>query len=79
MSDIELIDESKDLDFILRKGPARVLIATHSITHAQVAFPFIRFGIPKFIEKPMATSQADAIRIREAGSRSGAPVIVGHI
>ena len=79
MRDVELIDESKNFDAVLRQQPAGVLIATPSATHAEVAVPFIDAGVPTFIEKPMATTVADAIRIREAALRSGAPVVVGHV
>ena len=41
--------------------------------------PFIDAGVPTFIEKPMATTVADAIRIYEAALRSGVPVVVGHV
>ncbi len=56
-----------------------VLIATPSTSHADVALPYIANGIATFIEKPMATSVADAERIRETATRSGAGVFVGHI
>ena len=56
-----------------------VLIATPSASHAKVALPYIAKGIATFIEKPMATSVADAERIRETAIRAGAPVFVGHI
>jgi len=79
MRDVDLIDESKDFDLVLRQQPDGVLIATPSATHAEVAIPFIEAGVPTFIEKPMATAVADAIRIREAALRSGAPVVVGHV
>jgi len=79
MRDVELTNESKNLDVVLRHRPAGVLIATPSETHAEVAIPFIDAGIPTFIEKPMATTVADASRIREAALRSGAPVVVGHV
>ena len=61
------------------KGLDGALIATESATHADVALPFIAAGIPTFIEKPMATSIADADRIRAAAARSGAAIFVGHI
>jgi UDP-N-acetylglucosamine 3-dehydrogenase len=55
-----------------------VLIATPGPTHADVALPYIEKGIATFIEKPMATSVADAERIAEAARASGALVFVGH-
>jgi UDP-N-acetylglucosamine 3-dehydrogenase len=56
-----------------------VLVATQSASHAEVALPYIEAGIATFIEKPMATSVADAERIRNAARRSAAIVFVGHI
>ena len=79
MRDVELIDESRDFDVVVRRQPAGVVIATPSATHAKVAVPFIDEGIPTFIEKPMATTVADALSIREAALRTGAPVVVGHV
>ncbi|MGH3556261.1 MAG: Gfo/Idh/MocA family protein [Mycobacterium sp.] len=79
MRDVELIDESKNRDVVLRQQPAGVLIATPSATHAEVAIPFIEAGVPTFIEKPIATTVADAMRIHEAALRSDAPVVVGHV
>ncbi len=79
MRDVDLLDESKNVDVILGQRPDGVVIATPSATHAEVAVPFIDAGVPTFIEKPMATTVADAIRIRQAALRSGAPVFVGHV
>src|ERR1700757_1279703 len=79
MRDVQVIDESKNFDLVLRQQPAGVLIATPSATHAEVAIPFIDAGVPTFVEKPMATTVADATRIRDAALRSGAPVVVGHV
>ena len=56
-----------------------VLIATPSSTHARLALPFIESGIPTFIEKPMTTSVADALRLQEAALARGTLVHVGHI
>ncbi len=56
-----------------------VLIASPGPTHAELALPYIERGVATFIEKPMATSNADAERLRAAAGRSGAAVFVGHI
>ena len=56
-----------------------VLVATPSASHAEVALPYIGAGLPTFIEKPMATTEADAELIRDAALRSGALVFVGHL
>ncbi|WP_197505357.1 Gfo/Idh/MocA family protein [Mycobacterium sp. 852002-51613_SCH5001154] len=79
MHDVELIEESKNFAVVARQRPDGVLIATPSVTHARIAIPFIEAGVPTFIEKPMATTVDDAIRIHEAVVASGAPVVVGHV
>lgn len=56
-----------------------VLVATPGSTHAAVALPFLRLGLPTYIEKPLATSMRDAQRLARAAERSGAPVFTGHL
>jgi UDP-N-acetylglucosamine 3-dehydrogenase len=63
----------------LRQDVDGVVIATPSATHAEQALPYIQAGIATFIEKPMATSVADAKSIQDAARRSQAAVFVGHI
>jgi predicted dehydrogenase len=63
----------------LRRDLDGVLIASPSATHAELALPYIQAGIATFIEKPMATSVADAQRIGEAAKHSRAAVFVGHV
>jgi UDP-N-acetylglucosamine 3-dehydrogenase len=58
---------------------AGVLIATPGSTHAQVALPFIKQGLPIFIEKPMTTSLADAKQLARAAKQSGSSIVIGHI
>lgn len=79
LSDVDLVAESKDIDAILQQRPAGVLIATPSATHADIAIPFIDAGVPTFIEKPMATTVSDAMRIQSVALRTGTPVVVGHV
>jgi predicted dehydrogenase len=71
LPDVELVSVEDDID--------GVLIATPGSTHAEVALPFIERGLPVFIEKPLATSMADAQKIAEAAAKSGAQIFVGHI
>jgi predicted dehydrogenase len=56
-----------------------VIIASPSATHAELALPYIRAGITTFIEKPMATSLADAEHIHEAAQQTQTAVFVGHL
>src|SRR5687768_16857555 len=61
------------------EGVDGVLIATPGSTHAKIALPFIKQGLPVFIEKPMTTSLVDARRIEKAAKKSGSRVFVGHV
>lgn len=63
----------------LRRELDGVIIASPSATHAELALPYIRAGIATFIEKPMATSVADAQRIREAAQHTQTAVFIGHL
>lgn len=56
-----------------------VIVATPASTHATIALPFIKQGLPVFIEKPMATRLGDAQKIARAAKKSGAPLMVGHV
>lgn len=56
-----------------------VLIATPGPTHAIVAIDAIDRGAHVFVEKPMATSVADASRVVAAVARSGRVGMVGHL
>ncbi len=56
-----------------------VLIATPGSTHAEIALPFIKMGLPVFVEKPMTTSLKDAHALQKAAAKSGSQVFVGHV
>ncbi|MCH8748380.1 Gfo/Idh/MocA family oxidoreductase, partial [Patescibacteria group bacterium] len=56
-----------------------VIVATPGSTHAAVALPYIRRGLPTYIEKPMTTTVAEAKKLRRAAKKFGAPVFVGHL
>ncbi len=56
-----------------------VIIATPPSTHAAIALPFIRRGVPVFIEKPMTLSVKEARALAAAAKKSGSVVFVGHL
>jgi UDP-N-acetylglucosamine 3-dehydrogenase len=69
---------------LLRRGTNLdgVIVATPGSTHAEVALPFIKAGIPTYIEKPFTTSLKDARRLEKAARQSGGRaslVFAGHI
>ena len=70
--------------FVAQRGDALigqvdgVVIATPNHTHAEIAVPLLEAGISTFIEKPIATTVADAQAIVAAAKRGNARVAIGH-
>src|SRR4029450_2238412 len=55
-----------------------VTIAVPTVAHLDVALPFLRAGLAAVIEKPIASSVADADPLVEAAERGGAMLATGH-
>jgi predicted dehydrogenase len=64
---------------LARLKPDLVSIATYSDSHADYAVAALEAGAHVFVEKPLATTTADAERVAEAARRSGRKVVVGYI
>ncbi len=62
-----------------RLRPDLVSIATYSDTHADYTAAALEAGAHVFVEKPLATTVADAERVAEAARRTGRKVVVGYI
>lgn len=56
-----------------------VSINTYSDSHAELAIAALERGRHVFLEKPMATTAADAERVVEAARTSGCRLVVGYI
>lgn len=56
-----------------------VIVATPAATHAEVALPFLRRGIPVFIEKPMTTAPRDAEKLLRAARAAKTWIFAGHL
>jgi len=56
-----------------------VVVAAPTRLHRDLAVRFLESGIGVLCEKPMATTLEECDAILEAQSRSGAPLLVGHI
>ena len=70
---------SRDYKKLLKKKDIdAVIVATPSKTHATIALPFIQKNIPTFIEKPLATSMKNALRLLRATRKNKTIVFVGH-
>ncbi len=62
-----------------RLKPDLVCVATYSDTHADYAIAAMEAGADVFVEKPLATTVADARRVAETAARLGRKVVVGYI
>src|SRR4051812_7454522 len=56
-----------------------VVLATPDRQHADAAVAFIERGLPLLLEKPMAPTEAEAVRIVEAAERHSVLVCVAHV
>ena len=59
--------------------PELVVIATYSDSHAEFACAAMEAGAHVFVEKPLATTVADARRVVETAERTGRKLVVGYI
>jgi predicted dehydrogenase len=60
------------------KRPDGVIVATPNQLHVQNGLDCIEAGVPALIEKPVAESVGEGIRLRDAAERAGARIVVGH-
>lgn len=56
-----------------------VVIAAPTTAHVPLALAAIERGLPVLVEKPLAATHAEALRIVEAARLAGVPVQVGHV
>ena len=66
-----------DVRDLLRRVDA-VTIAAPTISHVELALPFLEAGIATLVEKPIASSVEDAERLIDAAERGGAVLATGH-
>ena len=64
---------------LARLRPDLVSIATYSDSHADFAVAAMEAGAHVFVEKPLATTVADARRVADCARRTGRKVVVGYI
>lgn len=62
-----------------RLKPDLVVIATYSDSHADFAVAAMRAGAHVFVEKPLATTVADARRVVDCAQATGRKLVVGYI
>lgn len=64
---------------LTRLKPDLVCIATYSDSHADYACAAMEAGADVFVEKPLATTVADARRVQAKAIQTGRKVVVGYI
>lgn len=64
---------------LARLKPDLVCIATYSDSHADYAVAAMQAGAHVFVEKPLATSVADAQRVVDCAVATGRKLVVGYI
>lgn len=64
---------------LARLKPDLVCVSTYSDSHADYAIAAMQAGADVFVEKPLATTVADARRVAETAARLGRKVVVGYI
>jgi len=69
----------EQLDVALGRGLDAVLLATPSATHGALGAQSLRAGIPLFVEKPMATSYAEARHLVDLARQRGLALMTGHV
>ena len=69
----------RTLDEGLHTRPDLVVIATYPDSHAALAIQAMEHGAHVFVEKPLATSVADAERVVATARTSGRKLVVGYI
>ena len=67
-----------DLETMAQKAEA-VVVATPTVSHADVAAFFLERGRDVLVEKPMAVTVEEADRLLERASAAGRIVAVGHV
>jgi predicted dehydrogenase len=66
-------------DLLAQTDVDAVTICACSSLHAEIALAAIAAGKHVFVEKPIATTLADALQIAAAARQAGAKLMVGHI
>jgi len=65
-------------ELFAQNRPDGVILATPNALHVEQGLECVAAGVPALIEKPVAHTLADGIRLCEAAERAGAKILVGH-
>jgi predicted dehydrogenase len=67
------------MDEGLALRPDLVVIATYADSHADLAIQAMEAGAHVFVEKPLATTVTDAVRVADTAARLNCKLVVGYI
>jgi predicted dehydrogenase len=74
------VAKTPDFDELLtRRDVDAVVVASQAVTHADLAARSLMAGRDVFVEKPLAMSTADAVRVCRAAEDSGRILMAGHL
>ncbi len=73
---IRLFDTPEEM--LEREKPDGVLIGTRCSLHTEMALKVLPAGIPLYLEKPVATTMEDALRLKRGFETCRSPVIVSY-
>ena len=65
-------------EMFAEQSPDGVILATPTPLHVDQGLECVAEGCPTLVEKPLATSAADAERLVNAAKAAGVPLLVGH-
>lgn len=66
------------VDELVAHGVDAAFVTSPDDTHAAITIPLLRAGVPVFLEKPIATTIADADAVLQAAYDTGTKLYVGH-
>lgn len=65
-------------DLVARTKPDGIVLATPNQMHVEQALECIAAGVPTLVEKPIAHTYAEGLRLCEAAERARVALLVGH-
>jgi predicted dehydrogenase len=77
--ELQAYPQVQTMDEGLALNPDLVVIATYADSHADLAIRAMEHGAHVFVEKPLATTVADAVRVADTARRTGRKLVVGYI
>src|SRR5437879_4138997 len=73
------VSYSTQLSDLLKENLDAVSVCVPTKLHTKVALEIIEAGVPLLVEKPLASTVADATKIVDAAESAGITLAVGHI